>query len=208
MPARTVNELPPTAWLKNTHYVIDLAPLPFRVRAEVAGETILDSGSVQVMYELGHGPVYYVPRGDLRQDLLTANDHSTYCPYKGDARYWDLAVADRVIENAVWAYHDPYPEMAALDGLMGVYWERADAWFHDDVRVDAPLEIPGRINERNNFAASHPAMAKEWHRGRNGAIRPYEFAPDDTTPLWWINASGEEWQASILDRVRAESLDP
>ena len=110
MPARTLSELPPTAWLKNTHYVIDLDPLPFQVRAEVAGETILDSVRVQVMYELGHVPVYYVPRHDLSQDHLTANDHSTYCPYKGDASYWDLAVGDRLIENAVWAYCDPYPK--------------------------------------------------------------------------------------------------
>ena len=34
MPARTLRELPPTAWPKNTGYVIDLEPLPFRVRAE------------------------------------------------------------------------------------------------------------------------------------------------------------------------------
>lgn len=208
MPARTLSDLPPTAWLKNTHYVIDFDPLPFRVRAEAAGEIILDSVGVQVMYELGHAPVYYVPRDDFRRDLLTANDHSTFCPYKGDARYWNLAVGERLIDNAVWAYHDPYPEMAALDGFMGVYWDRMDAWFHGDVRVDAPLEIPGRINQHNNFAACHPAMAKEWHRSRNGAIRPYEFAPDDTTPLWWIDASGEEWQASILDRVQGDNRSP
>ena len=201
MPARTLRELQPAAWPKNTGYVIDLEPLPFRVRAEVAGETVLDSARVLVMYELGHAPIYYVPRHDLRRELLTASDHSTYCPYKGDAGYWTLNVGGRQVENAFWAYMDPYPEMARLKGLMGVYWDRMDAWFHDDAAVETPLEIPGRINENNNFAARHPALAKEWHRSRNGGIRPYEFAPNDTTPLWWKNADGEEWQASIIDRV-------
>ncbi len=202
MPARNLSQLPPTAWLKNTSYKIDLKPLPFRLRAEVDGETVLDSTRALVMYELGHGPVYYVPRGDLREDLMSASDHSTYCPYKGDASYWHLAVGDRVVINAFWAYGDPYGEMAHLAGLMGIYWDRMDAWFHDDARIEAPLEIPGRINESNNFAACHPVLAKEWHRERNGGIRPYEFAPDDATPVWWKNTDGEEWRASIMDRVQ------
>ena len=202
MPARTLNQLPPPAWQKNTGYVIDLEPLPFRVRAEVDGATVLDSNHVLVMYELGHAPVYYVPSDDLSQALLTSSDHSTYCPYKGDASYWSLAVSDRLVENAVWGYLDPYAKMAGLGGLRGIYWDRMDAWFHDGTQASEPLEIPGRINEHNNFAACHPALAKEWHRERNDGIRPYEFAPDDATPLWWINAEGKELQASIMQRVQ------
>ena len=208
MPARALSELPPTAWLKNTSYVIDFKPLPFRVRAEVAGETVLDSRRVLVMYELGHAPVYYVPRSELRRELLTESDQSTFCPYKGDASYWTLAVGDRLVENAVWAYLDPYPEMAGLVELMGVYWDRMDAWCHDDVQIDQPLEIPGRVNQSNNFAACHPVIAKQWNRERNGGIQPYEFAPDDATPVWWKNADGEEWRASIMDRVADENRAP
>ena len=208
MPARTLSELPPTAWLKNSGYVIDFDPLPFRVRAEVAGVAVLDSARVLVMYELGHAPVYYVPSGDLSEGLLTANDHSTYCPYKGDASYWSLAVGDRLVENAVWGYLNPYPEMSGLIELRGIYWDRMDAWFHDGARIDEPLEIPGRINQHNNFAACHPALPKEWHRDRNGAVRPHEFSPDDVTPLWWLNADGEEWRASIMDRVQKASPAP
>ena len=202
MPARTLNQLPPPAWQKNTGYVIDLEPLPFRVRAEVDGATVLDSNHVLVMYELGHAPVYYVPSDDLSQALLTESDHSTYCPYKGDASYWSLTVDGRLVENVVWAYLDPYPEMASLVELRGIYWDRMDAWFHDGTQASEPLEIPGRINEHNKFAACHPALAKEWHRERNDGIRPYEFSPDDVSPLWWVNADGEEWQASIMDRVQ------
>ena len=202
MPARTLNQLPPPAWQKNTGYVIDLEPLPFRVRAEVDGATVLDSNHVLVMYELGHAPVYYVPSDDLSQALLTESDHSTYCPYKGDASYWSLTVDGRLVENVVWAYLDPYPEMASLVELRGIYWDRMDAWFHDGTQASEPLEMPGRINEHNNFAACHPALAKEWHRERNDGIRPYEFSPDDVSPLWWVNADGEEWQASIMDRVQ------
>lgn len=54
----------------------------------------------------------------------------------------------------------------------------------------------------------HPALAKQWHGERNGVIRPYEFATDDATPVWWKNADGEEWRASIMDRVQNENRAP
>lgn len=143
MSARALSALPSAAWLKNTDYAIDLVPLPFRVRAEVAGQAVLDSSGVLVMIERDHAPVYYVPRVDLRQEFMTSNAHSTYCPFKGDASYWDLTVGERGIENAFWAYLDPYPQMASLVDLVGVYWDRMDAWFHDDTLVSQPHDPAG-----------------------------------------------------------------
>ena len=62
MPARALSELPESSWPKNPHYVMDLDLLPFRVRAVVNGETVVDSTRCRVMFELGHAPIYYVPR--------------------------------------------------------------------------------------------------------------------------------------------------
>ena len=87
MPARPLSELPPSSWTNNPAYVMDLDVLPFRVRAEVGGETIADSTHARVMFELGHAPVYYIPMDDLRMDLMTPTDLATHCPYKGDASY-------------------------------------------------------------------------------------------------------------------------
>ena len=201
MPPRPLNELPPSSWSKNPHYVVDLDPLPFRLRAEAGGEAVLDSRAALVMFELGHAPVYYVPQADLRMALFTRNDHGTHCPYKGDASYWDLSVGGRRIENAVWSYLDPYPEMARLKNLIGVYWEKMDAWHHDDVAVTAPVEIAGRVNQTNNFAKCYPALAEEWHGEKNARIKPYEFAADSNTVVWWRNAAGEAWEESIKARV-------
>ena len=205
MPARPLAALPPSSWPKNPAYVIDLEPLPFRVRAEVGDETALDSLRALVMFELGHAPVYYVPSDDVRMDLMTPSDLGTHCPYKGDASYWTLTAGGRTVENAVWSYRHPYPEMARLAGLIGVYWDRMDAWRHDDAPVEAPYEITGRINQANNFAKRHPDLAGEWHRERNGGVRPYEFAPDADVAVWWKDAAGGEWRESIRDRVRRDA---
>ena len=66
--------------------------------------TRIDGGLV---HESNLLPVLYVPDADVDMGLLEPTDHSTHCPFKGDASYWSVRVGDRVAENAVWAYHDP-----------------------------------------------------------------------------------------------------
>jgi hypothetical protein len=136
-----------------------------------------------------------------RMERLERNDHATHCPYKGDASYWDLRTPDGIIENIVWSYEDPYPEMAAIKGLVGIYWNKMEAWAHDGRRVDRPVEIAGRVNETNNFAKCYPDLATEWHREKNPRLQPYEFAADSPTEVWWLGSDGREWRAPIRDRV-------
>lgn len=207
MPARAVSELPESSWPKNPHYVVDLDPVPFRVRVLFNGETVVDSRRCRVMFELGHAPVYYVTPKDVRMDLMTRTDNATHCPYKGDASYWSLGAGGKSVDNAIWSYEDPYDEMAVLKDLIGVYWERMDAWYHDDVEVDGPIEIAGRVNETNNFARCYPQLAEEWNRERNTRIQPYEFAAESNESVWWRNVAGEEWQERIKDRVLRETSD-
>ena len=203
MPPRPLSEIPASSWDRNPGYIIDLEPLPFRVRAEVGGEVLVDSRNVRVMFELGHAPVYYISREDVRIDRLRRNDHSTHCPYKGDASYWDLADATEPVTNIVWSYEDPYPEMAALKDLIGVYWDKMDAWYHDERQVAGPVEIAGRVNETNNFAKCYPELAAEWNREKNPRLQPYEFSAESGTSVWWKDASGREWQERVKDRVLA-----
>ena len=45
---------------------------------------------------------------------LTRNEHTTYCPYKGDASYYSIpAGGDRSL-NAVWTYENPFEAMAQI----------------------------------------------------------------------------------------------
>lgn len=201
MSPRPLSALPASSWDRNPGYVIDLVALPCRVRAEVAGAPLLESDRTLVMFELGHVPVYYLPREDLRMDRLAPNDNATHCPYKGDAAYWNLETPERTIENIVWSYENPYPEMAALEDFIGVYWNKMDAWYQDGRRVDRPVEIAGRVNETNNFAKCYPDLAAEWHREKNPRLQPYEFAAESPTEVWWLGADGREWREPIRDRV-------
>ena len=192
---------PPSSWGRNPGYEIDLEAVPVRLRVELGGEVVADSENALVMYELGHAPVYYFPRRDVRKELLTASDHHTHCPYKGDAGYFSLSAGGDTAENAIWYYEHPYEEMAQLKGLLGFYFERFDAWYENGRKIDAPPEIEGRINDRNNFAAMHPKLAADWYPEKNAGIRPYEFSEHSATVVWWKNVD-DEWQESIRSRVQ------
>ncbi|QIN81307.1 DUF427 domain-containing protein [Rubrobacter tropicus] len=108
---------------------------PRRVRVVFAGETVADSRSVKLLHEKNHLPVYYFPEEDVRRDLLEETDHTTHCPFKGDASYWSVKVGDRVAENAVWGYPEPLDSAPPLKGLVAFYWKAMDAWFEEEEEV-------------------------------------------------------------------------
>jgi uncharacterized protein (DUF427 family) len=110
-------------------------PVPHRVRAIFAGETVVDSTNVKMLHETGHLPIYYFPEEDLRADLLEPSEHSTHCPVKGDATYRSIRAGGRVAENAVWAYPEPIESAPFLAGHAALYWDAADEWFVEDAQA-------------------------------------------------------------------------
>ena len=78
------------------------------------------------IFETRHQPVLYLPLDDVRTEYLLRTDHQTFCPFKGEASYWSIRVADRVEENAVWTYEDPFDEVAGLKGYVAFYPDRPE----------------------------------------------------------------------------------
>lgn len=96
------------------------------VRVTFAGEVIAESSGALVMREGRYDPVYYIPRADVRLDLLQSTDHSTHCPFKGDASYWSIATGGKREENAVWSYETPFNEVSEIAGAMAFYPDKVD----------------------------------------------------------------------------------
>jgi len=120
-----------SAYEKYPDHNVDVEPNPRKVRVEFAGETIADSARSLRVLEGRYDPVVYVPRADVRMDLLEKTDHTTYCPFKGHASYYTVRVGDRVAENAVWSYEDPYDQVADLRDCAAFYLDRIDALVED-----------------------------------------------------------------------------
>src|SRR5207253_1550376 len=93
-------------------------------------------------------PRLYVPLDDLDRDVLEPTDHTTHCPFKGDASYYTVRVGDDVRENAVWAYPDPKPEAGWLAPYASLYWGQADAWYEEDERLPGLRDPYHRVDAR------------------------------------------------------------
>jgi uncharacterized protein (DUF427 family) len=121
---------------------IYFADFPRRLRALVGDRVVLDTTRAKLLYETGIKPVPYVPLEDFDQSLLERTDHSTHCPFKGDASYWSVRAGDDVVENAVWAYEEPLPDSPWLRGYGSLYWEKATDWFVEEERAFGHLRDP------------------------------------------------------------------
>jgi uncharacterized protein (DUF427 family) len=134
---------------ETVNYRIDAPPhkllmqeFPRQVRARFGDEIVFDTTRAMLLHETGLLPQVYVPIDDIRSELLRPTDHHTYCPFKGTASYWSVAVADQVAENAVWAYPEPNQESSWLQGYAGFYWDAMDEWYDEDERVEGHLRDP------------------------------------------------------------------
>jgi uncharacterized protein (DUF427 family) len=105
---------------------------PRRIRARFGGETIVDSRHAKLLHEQNHLPIYYFPIEDVRMEALEPTDHTSRCPFKGEARYWSVNAGGRVAENAAWGYPDPIADAPPLAGYVAFYWNKLDEWFEED----------------------------------------------------------------------------
>jgi uncharacterized protein (DUF427 family) len=97
-----------------------------RVRVTVVGKVIADTRDALTLREASYPPVQYIPRRDVDMAALTRSEHTTYCPYKGDASYYSIpAGGDRSL-NAVWTYEIPFEAMAQIKDYVAFYPDRVD----------------------------------------------------------------------------------
>ncbi|TGQ35748.1 MULTISPECIES: DUF427 domain-containing protein [unclassified Mesorhizobium] len=80
-----------------------------------AGETVVASSTkAKLLSEPPYSPVFYIPFEDIDFGQLGKTDLTTHCPYKGDASYWSVLPAAEAGKDAMWAYEQPFDEMAEI----------------------------------------------------------------------------------------------
>ena len=105
---------------------ITVEPAPGRVTVQLAGTPVADTSSALALQEANYPVVYYVPLADVRSEVLKPSDHTTYCPYKGDASYYSLATPNGEVADAVWYYAEPYSAVAEIAGHVAFYANKVD----------------------------------------------------------------------------------
>jgi uncharacterized protein (DUF427 family) len=112
--------------LPGPDHPITITPTGQRVRVLMGGRVVVDTTRALTLKEAVYPAVQYVPRADADMALLKRTEHSTHCPYKGDASYYSIEVDGKSAANAVWSYETPFPAMAEIKDHLAFYPNRVD----------------------------------------------------------------------------------
>lgn len=123
---------------RDPHKRVDILASSRHVRIEFDGVIVAESSRPVLLFETGLPVRHYLPRPDVRLDLLVPSDHRTQCPYKGRAEYWDVVLEGSRHENVVWSYPFPTIESSRIAGLMCFYDERANVFLDGEKQFSVP----------------------------------------------------------------------
>jgi uncharacterized protein (DUF427 family) len=118
---------------RTTAHRITVSEPVVSVRVEVDGVVVAETERARVLQEGALPPRYYIPRDDVRTELLFATEHTSTCPFKGGASYWTLELDSSRHENLVWSYEEPIADVAEIAGLLAFYDERVELHVADEL---------------------------------------------------------------------------
>ncbi|MCA1443270.1 DUF427 domain-containing protein [Ensifer sp. IC4062] len=100
---------------------------PARIVVRLDGRVVADTRDALTLREASYPPVQYIPRKDVDMSLLARTEHSTHCPYKGDASYYSITPGGERSKNAIWTYEDPHAAVREIKDHMAFYPDRVDS---------------------------------------------------------------------------------
>ena len=106
-------------------HFITIEPHPSHVTVHAGALLVAETDRAIELREAGHAAVLYIPTEDLNREVLRPSQHHTYCPYKGEASYYDVVTEDgHILHGAVWYYPEPYPAVSAIAAHVAFYSDR------------------------------------------------------------------------------------
>jgi len=109
------------------NHPITIEPNSSRIVVTVAGRVVADTTRALRLQEAKYAPVDYIPIEDVDQTLLERTDHSSYCPFKGDAGYFSIPLGGEQSKNAIWIYENPFEAVALIKDNVAFYPNRVES---------------------------------------------------------------------------------
>jgi uncharacterized protein (DUF427 family) len=119
---------------------VDILPTSREVVVSRDGVELARTTRAHALYETGLPARWYLPRTDVRMDLLAPSDTVTHCPYKGETIHLSLRPLHdgaEAVADVAWSYPTPLPESERIAGLVSFYDDRVT------VTVDGVLQGKG-----------------------------------------------------------------
>jgi uncharacterized protein (DUF427 family) len=120
-----------------------LEPVPQRIIIRHGGALVADTVTAWRVLETHHAPSYYISPADVCASLRPAPG-SSFCEWKGHARYYDLLAGDAIALRAAWSYENPTARFAAIAGHIAFYAGLVDeAWVGEARVIPQPGDFYG-----------------------------------------------------------------
>lgn len=140
---RVILHWEPFEWLEEDESVMGHPHDPFKridvlrsdrhVRVEVNGVTLAESSRPMMLIETSLPVRWYLPRSDVRMDLLRPSEEHTVCAYKGIASY----LSAEGEPDVAWFYPDPLSDALRVKDLV-CFWRPAKVYV-DGEAVDTSM---------------------------------------------------------------------
>lgn len=107
-------------------HTISIVPALAHVEVRLGSQLLASTDRAMKLDETGLPTRYYLPRNDVRMDLLRPTTFHTTCPFKGEASYWSVDIDGETHDGIVWSYETPTPQATEVRALLSFYPDRTD----------------------------------------------------------------------------------
>lgn len=101
------------------HYA-SIEPHKRKLTIKYKNEIVAISEKTFILKEVAksvYDPVFYFPKEDVKMDLISERDRSSFCPIKGSASYWTLK-EQSMADHFAWSYEKAHPKSKKIEGYI------------------------------------------------------------------------------------------
>jgi uncharacterized protein (DUF427 family) len=196
-------------------------PVPRRIRAVAAGETVLDTVRAWYVWEWPCYPQFYIPLEDVRSGVLEPEGHVQQSA-RGPVESHGLRVGEVHRPRAAKVLREA--SVAGLSDTVRFEWAAADAWFEEDeqvfvhprnpyVRVDAlrstrrvRVELDGVVLAESSspVLVFETGLPTRWYLNRTEVDFTRLVPTDTVTSCPYKGTTGGYWSVRIGDTVHPD----
>jgi uncharacterized protein (DUF427 family) len=120
---------------RDPYHRVDVLNSSRHVKVVIDGQVVAETSRPRLLFETGIVTRYYIPKVDVRLDLLEPSNTTTKCPYKGTAQYYSVKLGDKLYEDVIWYYPFPIPECPKIANLLAFYNEKVDLYVDGELQA-------------------------------------------------------------------------
>jgi len=116
------------------YHRLDVLRSSREIQVKIEDLVIAETTRPVMLIETGLPVRWYIPKDNVRLDLLEPNNTQTSCAYKGFAKYYSARIDGKLIPDVAWYYDSPFRDAQPVAGHVCFFSERFDVTIDGQVQ--------------------------------------------------------------------------